>query len=255
MDSKTQYLRSDVLDKKKRLRDKKKNDKWLSNITLSWVRVEMDEDRQQALAKIVMKELKQSEDALGNILSEFVDVKKAYLDNEKKDDPMYVDYNLLFNNVDMMMALGYANEMSVKFKGSIESDMYNADIISKTAEHDYKWEMDMANKEYELWIDKFLWWCACVIWDWWNSKTQSPIPVVAPVEFFRPDPRGWWSVERYRFIWFFWYMTKYQMRQQWFSNVDEVTEIEWKDDITWYSSDNGTNITLPEESSEDDFSI
>jgi hypothetical protein len=71
----------------------------------------MSEDEQEEVRTAVMKELKTSEDALSTILSEYADVKKAYLDNEKRDDPFYVDYNLLFNNVDMLMALSYSNEM------------------------------------------------------------------------------------------------------------------------------------------------
>jgi hypothetical protein len=62
-----------------------------------------------------LKELEFSETSLSTILSEYTDVKKAYLDNEKNPDPFYVDYNLLFNNVDMLMALSYANEMKAIF--------------------------------------------------------------------------------------------------------------------------------------------
>lgn len=255
MDTKTEYIKQWLKEKKKKLFAKKNKDTWIWKLRLSWEDVVLTEESLEVLRNTVMKELKQSEDSLSNIFNEYADVKKAYLDNEKKEDPLYVDYNLLFNNVDMMMALWYANEMTVKFKWSVESDMYNADIVSKTAEHDYKWEMWMDLKEYELGIDKFLWWCSCVIWDWRNDYTQSPDPIVAPVEFFRPDPRWWWSADKYRFLWFYWYMTKYQMKEQWFKNVDKITEIDWKEDPTWYKGNNGTNIELTDESADDDFSL
>jgi len=75
----------------------------------------MDEDKQAELILNTTKELESSEEAMSSILSDYSTIKKAYLDNELRDDPFYVDYNLLFNNIDMLMALSYSNEMKTKF--------------------------------------------------------------------------------------------------------------------------------------------
>jgi hypothetical protein len=54
------------------------------------------------------------------------------------------------------MALSYANEMKAIFTRTNSSDFANADIITKTAEYEYREEMDMDLTEYELLIDKFI---------------------------------------------------------------------------------------------------
>ena len=106
-----------------------------------------------------MKELKKSEDALSQELTDYPDIKKAYLDKEKRDDPFYVDYNLLFNNVDMLMALSYSNEMKVQFTGTNSADLDNSTVISNTFEYDYREEMDMDMVSYEMDMDKYLLGC------------------------------------------------------------------------------------------------
>jgi hypothetical protein len=83
----------------------------------------MSDEEQAKIIDETIKELKKSEDSLANIISEYPDVKKAYLDNEKRDDPFYVDYNLLFNNVDMLMALSYSDDVKAIFTGTNSSDL------------------------------------------------------------------------------------------------------------------------------------
>jgi hypothetical protein len=82
----------------------------------------MSEDEQAEIIRVTMQELKKSEDAMYATIMDYPDVKKAYIDNEKRDDPFYVDYNLMFNNVDMLMALSYSNEMKAKFTGTNAAD-------------------------------------------------------------------------------------------------------------------------------------
>jgi hypothetical protein len=113
----------------------------------------------------VKKELKKSENDLSERIDGFDIIDKAYLDMEKNPDPFYVDYNLLFANVDLMMSVSYANTMKVVFGGTNEADLINADYITKCAEYDYKYEMNMNVNEYIANMDKFLHGVAIYVFD------------------------------------------------------------------------------------------
>jgi len=67
------------------------------------------------LLNSVKKELEKSEKDSSERINGFDIIDKAYLDMEKNPDPFYVDYNLLFANVDLMMSISYANTMKVVF--------------------------------------------------------------------------------------------------------------------------------------------
>jgi hypothetical protein len=106
------------------------------------------EDEQGVILSNVAIELQKSEQDLSDKLNDFDKIKKAYLNMETNSDPFYVDCNLLFSNVDLMMSLAFQNEMKVVFTGANEADMVNADIITKTLDYDYREEMDMQTNEY-----------------------------------------------------------------------------------------------------------
>lgn len=212
----------------------------------------MSQSKQDDIIHQANEELKKSEDALSEILNTYVDVKKWYLDNEKSDDPFYVDYNLLYSNVDLLMALSFSNEMKVIFTGTSEADYQNSDIITKTAEYDYREEMNMDLVEYEMGMDKFLFGLSVVIFDSWNWETNSPVPIVASIEHYRPDPLWRWHSEKYRFHWFFWKMTKQEMREAGFFNVEGVIGTTWNDDNTATNNDNGTNVNITDDQSDDE---
>ena len=241
----------DIMNSK--LEDKIDKWEWLNLWNLRWESYDdsMSDEEQAKIIDETIKELKKSEDSLANIISEYPDVKKAYLDNEKRDDPFYVDYNLLFNNVDMLMALSYSDDVKAIFTGTNSSDLWNADIISKTAEYDYREEMDMDLLSYELWIDKFLWWVWCVIREW-NERTQSPSPKCWPVEYFRPDPKWWGHVDKYRYLWWYWGMTKQQMINAGdFFNIDLVVDTD-RAEKEFAENDNWSNISQTADWSEDE---
>lgn len=251
------------LEKQKKLKNKlseKKSmwdDGWYSIWDMSWKTFNTETLDDSQVTKIIdraVKELKKSEDALSTVLSEYVNVKKWYLDLESKGDPFYVDYNLLYNNVDMLMALSYSNEMKVVFTGTDESDVDNSNIITKTAEYDYRDELWMDLLEYELWMDKFLWWVAVFVWDWWNEFTNSPIGIVMPWEFYRPDPDWRWHADKYRRHGCYGKMTKQQMKDPWnFFNIDEVVDTVRDNDKTNAMTDNWSNINLQSDQSTDEW--
>lgn len=239
---------------KDRMRDKKENeeDTWYVVGSMNGREYTLEElqdmDNGQMIDKLVKtasEELNKSEDALQEVLSSFPDLKKWYLDIEKKSDPFYVDYNLIYTNTDLMMALQYSNELKVMFRGTSEADLENSDIISKVAEHDHREEMDMDLIEYELLMDEYLWWVWVVIFDWWNELTNSPIPVVWSVEHYRPDPNGRWHADKYSYHGFRGKMKKSDMENAGnFFNLDKLRQTDWKDDTTWSNNDNWSNINI-----------
>lgn len=242
-------------DLKEELKEKKEKWEWLNIWTLKWEVYDetMSEDEQEEVRIATVRELKESENALATIISELPDVKKAYIDNEKRDDPFYVDYNLLFNNVDMLMALWYSNEMKAVFTGTNSADLDNSDVISKTAEYDYREEMDMDLIEYEVQMDKLLSWMWAVIRDGWNEETNSPIPKCWPAEYCRPDPMWRWNINRYRYIWWYGKMTMHQMKQAGnFFNLEQVIDTEWLEKESSDRNNNWSNITITPNGTEDE---
>ena len=242
----------DTLDWK--IKDKMDEWNWMPVGVVKWEAYDatMDEDKQAELILNTTKELESSEEAMSSILSDYSTIKKAYLDNELRDDPFYVDYNLLFNNIDMLMALSYSNEMKTKFIWTNSADFDNAQIISNTFEYDYREEMDMDMVDYEVSMDKFLFGMWAVIWEW-NEETNSPHPICWPAEYCRPDPQWRWHINRYRYIWRYGKMTKHEMKNAWdFFNIDDVTdtdrsEKEWSD-----KGNNGSWVTQKPDNLEDD---
>lgn len=218
-----------------KLREKMDDEHWVDIGKVEWkAYTELSEDEQQEIATEVLRELHESENALSEIITQYPDIKKAYLDNEKRDDPFYIDYNLFFNNVDMSMALSYSNEPKCQFIPTNSADASNTDIITKTFEYEYREEMDMDLSAYELAMDKHIWW-VWVVFREYNDKTNTPIPKVCPVQYFRPDPKWRWHTKRYRYMGWHGYMTKQQMRDNWdFMNIEDVidtdrAEKEWSD--------------------------
>ena len=239
------------------LKKKKAKDMWADLWEIKWkAKKNMSEEEKNKMLHACNLELDKSDQALNEIYTTYWEVKKAYLDLERKEDPFYVDYNLLFNNVDMLMALSYSNEMKVIFTWTDESDLDNADIISKTAEYDYREEMDMDLVEYELWMDKFIWWVGCAIRDWWNSITNAPIVSVGPVEHWRPDPNWRWHADKFRRHGLFGKMTKYQMKQiDWFFDLDQVTWTDRETDKTSTNNNNWTNVNLQPDQATDESAL
>lgn len=181
-------------------------------------------EKENELLDSVKKELQKSEDDLSDRIAEFDVIDKSYLDMEKNADPFYVDYNLLFSNVDLMMSISYSNTMKVVFGGTNEADLINADILTKCAEYDFKYEMDMGVNEYVAAMDKYLHGVGIYIFDWWNTITNAPIVFVPSVKYRRPDPKWWWETKRFRWMWFYSWMTKQEMRNAGFMNVDAVIQ-------------------------------
>lgn len=239
---------------KDELIEKNEKDEWVNIWTMKGEAYDetMSEDEQKKKIDLVMKELKTSEDALSTILAEYPDVKKAYLDNEKNPDPFYVDYNLLFNNVDMLMSLSYANEMKAIFTGTNSADNANADIITKTAEYEYREEMEMDLTEYELLLDKFIGWVGAVIREY-NEYTNTPIPKCWPLQYFRPDPLWWGHESKYRYMWWYGKMTKQQMRNAGgYFNIEKLTTTSRDKTDNSDNNNNWSNVSITPDDSNDD---
>lgn len=246
---------------KEKLREKKENDEdtWYAVGKISGKAYTLEElqsmqnwDMINILIETATQELTKSEEALQDILSSFPALKRWYLDIEQKADPFYVDYNLIYTNTDLMMALQYSNELKVIFRGTNEADLQNSDIITKTAEHDHREEMGMDLVEYELMMDEYLWWVGVVIFDWWNEITNSPIPIVWSVEHYRPDPTGRWHADNYAYHGFWGKMKKYEMEKSGnFFNLDELKDTDWKDDTTWANNDNWSWVNITPDGAND----
>ena len=232
---------------KKLVKNKKdiNTDQWISVVKWEAYTLEsLSEDEWEKIRKATMNELEKTEEWMSDIIGSYNDVKKWYLDNETRSDPFYVDYNLLYNNVDMMMALSYSNDMKAVFTGTNSADVGNADIITKTAEYDWREEMNSDLVEYEVKIDKYLFGMWAVVWEW-NYETNAPYPVVAPAENCRPDLLGRWHIDNYRYIGWYWMMTKAQMRAAWdFFNIDDVKDTERTDKDTSAQNDNWSRVTI-----------
>jgi len=142
-DTKSKKLWKKIELREKVISDYKNRSKNDAFIDVAGEDMKLGDTKTDELLTSVKSELQKTESALSERIDEFEIVDKAYLDMEKNPDPFYVDYNLLFANVDLQMSVSYANTMKVVFSGTNEADMMNNDIITKTAEYDFKYEMNM----------------------------------------------------------------------------------------------------------------
>jgi len=221
-DTKSKKLWKKIELREKVISDYKNRSKNDAFIDVAGEDMKLGDTKTDELLDSVKSELQKTESALSERIDEFEVVDKAYLDMEKNPDPFYVDYNLLFANVDLQMSVSYANTMKVVFSGTNEADMMNNDIITKTAEYDFKYEMNMWLNEYIAGMDKFLHGVAVFHFDGWNKDTNAPVMFIPDVRYWRPDPKWWGHEKNFRWAGNYAWMTKQQMRDKGYKNVDEI---------------------------------
>lgn len=82
----------------------------------------------------------------------FRDRRRLY--NEQTKQSEKVSVNLVYSNIQALMALSYTDDLLVKFVGREYSDVNQADILTKVAEFD-KEEMNMGLINYSVRWNKF----------------------------------------------------------------------------------------------------
>ena len=100
----------------------------------------------------VKTEYNQSRNVVQNKRLLFRDRRKLYNDQTKNNDKVSV--NLIYSNIQALMALSYTDDLIVKFVGREYSDVNQADIRTKMAEFD-KEEMNLSLINYSVRRNKY----------------------------------------------------------------------------------------------------
>lgn len=165
----------------------------------------------------VKSEYNQSRNVVQNKRLLFRDRWKLYNEQTKNNDKVSV--NLVYSNIQALMALSYTDDLMVEFIGREYSDVNTADIWTKMAEFD-KEEMNMSLINYSVRWNKFFYGVGIRVFDRYDERKNCPIIYSPNIMTWMPDPLWWLSAEYFRWMWFECMMTKDQMKELWFANIE-----------------------------------
>lgn len=128
--------------------------------------------------------------------------------------------NLVYENVNNLMGFFLMNKMSVDFRGRA-SDEKRLDLVNKKAESDYR-KMKMDRVEHDSLFDMFLCGPGITMFDGYLVGRNCPIVSSRDVTTFNPDPVGRGDIENFRFFGFDGYMTKQEMLDRKYVNLENL---------------------------------
>lgn len=158
--------------------------------------------------------------------------------NEQLKDTEKISMNDIYSVMQTALALYYTDELTVNFvPRSIWYDE-TAENLQNLAKFDYD-EMGLDTLNYQVQRDRLFYWVWIRQLVGWDSIRKVPVWDVKDPLTMIPDPRWYWDISRFRFIWFESQMTKEQMTpEKWYFDVDFV----------WKTLDAETQTTLVAES-------
>ena len=140
--------------------------------------------------------------------------------NNQKRDKEAIGNNLLYTLFNTLLAFLYFDKLTVSFEPRESGDVERCQLITQLAQYDFD-EMGMGKKKYDIIWDSLFFGNAYV----YVGGLQNQTPVVEVIDPFTIyiDPNAT-SIEDARFIALERQMTKWEMEDKGFKNIDQLTE-------------------------------
>lgn len=173
---------------------------------------------EEQILKQIESEFRQCENSTLTKRYRFRDRLATYMNLNKIPDK--VNVNLVFSNMQALMATEMSDELEIEFLHREHSDYATAQNWNMIADFD-KEEMGLNEMNYQKLRDKYFYWVGIRYFDAWNEFNNTPsVKVVDPMTWI-PDPRWHSNIENFRFFWFQTSQNRLRMDQNWFENVDK----------------------------------
>jgi hypothetical protein len=140
--------------------------------------------------------------------------------NNQKRDKEAVGNNLLYTLFNTLLSFLYFDKLTVSFEPRESGDVERCQLVTQLAQYDFE-EMGMSRKKYDILWDSLFFGNAYV----YVGGLQDQTPVVEVIDPFTIyiDPIAT-SIQDTRFIALERQMTKWEMKQKGFKNIEQLTE-------------------------------
>lgn len=145
---------------------------------------------------------------------------RAYHDGRAIEDKVKI--NLAFSNINALQALESMDRLKIQFIGSNFADYAKTKNWNRLAEDDYN-KMGMTLMNIEGGYNKYLYGVVVKIID--VDADGDTCAQVFDTRLWFPDPSGCFEAERFRFMGFRKFMTKEEMKDLGFDNLDSFRKL------------------------------
>lgn len=177
---------------------------------------------------------------------QWIEYLRAYFDGRTLPDKVKI--NLAFSNINALQSLEAQDKLKIKFVWSNYEDFAKTDNWNKLAENEYQ-KLGMTLLDVEWWYNKYMYWVKIKTLD--LDEDGEVVSTIMDTRLWFPDPSGCFEAERFRWMWFRKFMSKLEMKELWFVNIDQFRRLKGDDILEynpylWFSNakEMGTNLEM-----------